>query len=86
MYCRICGDESGVEFRGRSRMALCESCHTDTPRKVSREEFDRVFWGTGPEAADVHESTRREFYDDYRTSTYGTAESYRDRDEARSES
>lgn len=69
MNCRICGagTESGVIYSSDHGMALCLRCEMDTPPKVGRAEFDRVYWGSG--FANVPESTRREFYDDYRTST-----------------
>jgi hypothetical protein len=73
MACRVCGAEGGVEYRSRSRMALCGACHKGTPAKVGREEFDRLYWD-GDES--VPESTRREFYDDYRTSTHGSVRDY----------
>jgi hypothetical protein len=78
MYCRICGDESSVEYRDRSRMFLCASCHADTPRKATREEFDRVYWGQGPEADSVPEGTKRDFFEDYKASRYCSVETYHD--------
>lgn len=74
MPCRICGDENAT-FRGRSCMVLCPSCHRDTPAKVSRLDFDRLYWGA--EAESVPLSTRNEFYDDYRCSRHGSVSSYR---------
>jgi len=71
MYCRICGTEQDVEFRGGNRGALCASCAKDTPRKAGRAAFDAAYWkGAGI----VPESTKREFYSDYRSSTHTLAE------------
>jgi len=56
-------------------MSLCDSCHGDTPAKVSREEFERVYWA-GDE--DCPRAIRNEFWDDYRASRYATVEEYRD--------
>lgn len=70
-YCRICGDENGVTWRPTKRNYLCESCNADTPRKVSRERFDAAYWSADD---DTPESTRREFYDDYRTSNLTLAD------------
>jgi hypothetical protein len=76
MECRICGDD-GAEMRWDAGMALCASCSATTPSKVCREQFDREFWGEGPEAAEVPYSTRRDFYADYKASTAGTVAQYR---------
>lgn len=73
MACKICGDERS-EYRDRSRMSLCDSCHEDTPTKVGREEFERVYWA----GDDCPRSIRNEFWDDYKASQYATAEEYRD--------
>ena len=66
MYCRICGTENDVKWHAQNRGALCASCAETTPPKVGRAEFDAAYWGA--EAATVPESTRREFYSDYRAS------------------
>jgi hypothetical protein len=73
MYCRICGDEKDVRYYATRRQSLCRSCAKDTPRKVGRESFDRVYW-----AGDEHcpESVRREFYLDYLASNHGSVASY----------
>jgi hypothetical protein len=76
MACQICGDEKNVEYRNRSRMALCGSCHKDTPVKATREEFDTIYW-VGCD--DVPESTKREFFADYKASKHSSVETYRDR-------
>jgi hypothetical protein len=72
MYCRICGDERNVSFRPQARQSLCDSCAADTPAKVGRAEFDRVYW-RGDDAPPC-EAIRREFYSDYLTSTHNLAE------------
>ena len=71
-YCRICGDERGTEYRPAQRQTLCESCWRDTPRKVSRAEFDRAYWGSDDEPC---AATKREFYSDYLASA-STLEDY----------
>jgi hypothetical protein len=79
-YCRICGDERGTEYRERSGMVLCKSCHREAPGKVCRAAFDQLYW---PGASDdyrspdyVPESTRREFFDDYLASKCRSVEEY----------
>ena len=72
MYCRICGSETDIRFYARNRGALCGSCAEDTPAKVGRATFDREYWGK--ESANVPESTKREFYSDYRASSNNLAE------------
>ena len=67
MYCMICGDENSVKYRGGNRGMLCDSCAADTPAKVDRARFDAEYWGA--EASNVPESTKREFYSDYRASS-----------------
>ena len=67
MYCRVCGDESTVKYHRPSGLFLCPDCAADTPRKASREAFDRAYW---PTDEIVPESTKREFYDDYQVSTH----------------
>jgi hypothetical protein len=74
MACLICGDDNAT-YRNRSRMFLCDPCHKETPAKVSRETFDREYWDG---ADDVPDSIRREFYSDYRASSYGSVASYRE--------
>jgi transcription initiation factor TFIIIB Brf1 subunit/transcription initiation factor TFIIB len=67
MNCRICGSEKDVEYRAGRRGALCASCASDTPDKVSRAEFDAAYWDEGD---DAHEPTRAAFYEDYRNSPH----------------
>jgi hypothetical protein len=74
MYCRICGDEANVRYYPRKRQALCRHCAKDTPAKVDRATFDKLYWGKD----DVPESTKREFYADYLASTCGSVASYVD--------
>lgn len=71
MYCRICGDEEGIEFYPKQRQVLCRTCKRNTPSKVSRSEFDRAYWHDAPDVAD---STKREFYSDYLASSYAVKE------------
>ncbi len=61
--CKVCGDENS-RYRVGKRQSLCDSCNAETPRKVSREEFDKKFWSV-PNA--IPESVKTEFYDDYKT-------------------
>ena len=66
-YCRICGDEAGVEFRPSARQSLCKSCAQDTPEKVSRSEFEAAYWvdvDGKPVAEETPAAIRREFYND----------------------
>lgn len=74
MRCSICGT-SDAQYRNRSRLVLCRSCHEDTPSKVSREEFDRLYWESAAESVPL--STRNEFWSDYKTSTYRSVADYR---------
>ena len=66
MYCRICGTESNTKFYPGKRQTLCQGCAEGTPRKASRESFDRQYWGAKFE--EVSNGIRREFYSDYLTS------------------
>jgi hypothetical protein len=67
MYCRVCGDENGVRFRPACRQSLCGPCAKDTPKKASRESFEKRYWGA--ELKNVPNSTRDEFWSDYLAST-----------------
>ena len=68
MYCRICGSEDdSVKYCERQRNTLCKYCRKGMPAKLSRAAFDLAYWGKDFEQ--VQESTRREFYADYKTST-----------------
>jgi len=62
--CKVCGDETTAEYRFRSHLTLCDGCHRETPAKVSRETFEKRFFGI----EEVPPSTRREFYEDYKYS------------------
>jgi ribosome-binding protein aMBF1 (putative translation factor) len=77
MMCHICGEHTSgdIEYRERSHMFLCESCHKTTPKKVSRETFDRIYWEG--KADTVPHSTRNEFWDDYKCSTISSVAEYR---------
>ena len=79
MYCKICGDESST-YRVRSGMSLCDSCHQETPAKVSFSTFlDATFrtdpgWkGTGPDMR-----VAQMFYEDYQASKYASPAQYWD--------
>lgn len=67
MYCRICGTEENVTYHCKSRQYLCHFCAKDTPRKVSRETFDKAYWGNEP---DVPETIKTDFYEDYQRSIH----------------
>ncbi len=67
MTCRICGSTKSVKYRNRSNMALCGYCHKDTPAKVSFTTFIKMYFG---DDSDVPQSTKGEFYSDYKTSTH----------------
>lgn len=66
MYCRICGSLNNVRYYATKRQSLCRFCAKDTPEKVGRSTFDKQYWGAD---VDVPESTRREFYSDYLSSS-----------------
>ena len=77
-YCRICGTENGVVYRTRSCLNLCAFCHEETPRKVSFRDFCRDYFGALPEDLPTQDGrSQREFFDDYRCSTYASVASYR---------
>jgi len=63
MYCRICGSEKDVKFYPAKRQSLCKWCAADTPSKLSRDEFEKRYWGA--EVDTVPTFFRREFYSDY---------------------
>ncbi len=65
MRCRICGN--GGEWCNDQRQALCATCLKDTPPKVSRGAFDKLYWGLGME--EVPDHVRRHFYEDFLAST-----------------
>ena len=60
MYCRICGTHRTVNYRRGPRMNLCDHCASETPRKASRQGFDKAYW-RGEEDC-VPESIKKEFY------------------------
>ena len=76
MYCRICGDERGTRYYTTKRQTLCRSCATDTPSKVGRASFERVYWAGG-DVETVPDPIRRDFYEDYLRSG-DTLHAYRD--------
>jgi len=82
MYCHVCGfpdsDKPGtVRYYPEKQQALCTYCAANTPAKVSYEEFVKRYF---PGAHNDYErrndplfvplSVRRDFYEDYKTSTY----------------
>lgn len=74
MYCKICGSTHNVMFYlDKGMQSLCDKCAPETPDKIGRSEFDQKYWGENYQ--EVPNSTRKEFYDDYRTSTH-TFEEY----------
>lgn len=77
MACQICGYDVNVEYRKRSGFFLCKGCHHDTPRKVDRETFERIYWEG--HADTVPQGIRDEFWSDYRMSRYGAVKDYQDR-------
>jgi hypothetical protein len=75
MYCRVCGDDGEtVKYRSGKHQSLCRWCNRDTPRKVTREEFERVYWAGPPGIETVPHSTRRDFWEDYLASECTLAE------------
>jgi hypothetical protein len=66
MYCRVCGSEDNVSYRYAQRQVLCAYCLKDTPRKIGYEEFKAKYF---PAPSECPESTMRDFYDDYKTSS-----------------
>jgi hypothetical protein len=76
MACQICGAETSA-YRNRSRMVLCGTCHKTTPAKVTRDEFDSLFWvSDDPTEMPPPEGIRREFYEDYQASRHGSVAAY----------
>jgi hypothetical protein len=78
-YCKICGSERGVEYRERSGMALCASCHEDTPQKVGFDAFlDASFRTEEPAFPRTYgdRAMAREFYEDYKASRHSSASEY----------
>lgn len=85
MECAICGSEGGeVKVAGqiikievklhldKGCQVLCDLCADQTPEKISKHRFDVAYWGENYQ--EVPTSTRKEFYDDYRTSTHNFEE------------
>lgn len=62
-YCRVCGIESGTEYRASQRQVMCGPCASETPRKASRVSFERRYWGAGVDS--VPRSMRDSFWGDY---------------------
>ena len=65
--CTICASTVKVAHRKHCMMTLCEICSEDTPKKLTREQFDRIYWGA--RVSEVATNVKREFYDDYKKST-----------------
>ena len=77
MFCKICGDENNVVYRIRSNMCLCASCHEDTPKKVGFKEFCLSYFHKDADTLYyVDRRIAKEFFDDYRTSKYGSVADY----------
>jgi len=72
MNCRICGTRKKVAYRPKQRQTLCAICAEGVPRKATRRGFDKAYWGS--QSPGVPESTKREFYDDYKKSTHTVQE------------
>jgi len=68
-HCRICGIESGLKYRWRSSMVLCQPCHEETPEKVGYEEFLAAI-------GQRDEAVLKSFYEDYRTSRFSSPKAY----------
>jgi hypothetical protein len=65
LTCDICGSEDDIIFRHDAHLYMCMVCSDDTPRKVSRNEFNAALCKIDPEWANAPKSTRGEFYEDY---------------------
>lgn len=74
MRCKSCGTESNVAFKSSKGMFLCTECSSEIPRKVSREEFERLYWNEGVDQ--VPHAFRREFWEDYQQSRYSKVADY----------
>jgi hypothetical protein len=71
MYCKVCGSEENVKFYPNKLQALCKFCADETPNKVGFDRFVSFYFpGDDIYHGEVPYSTKKEFYDDYRTSTY----------------
>lgn len=62
MQCRVCGADTAKCYQGK-RLTLCDVCKWDTPDKVSRDMFDRLYWGIN--YSQMPDNVRHEFYSDY---------------------
>ena len=71
MYCKICGDEKTANWRNKSAMTLCDYCASTTPAKVEFSKFCAVYF-KGDE--DCPRAIKREFFDDYKTSSHNLKE------------
>ena len=65
MYCQICGNPDNIKFYPAKHSRLCQYCASETPQKMHRAVFDSKYWENPDE---VPESTKHEFYDDYKYS------------------
>ena len=65
--CRICASTVKVAHRKHCMMTLCEICSENTPRKLFKDQFDRIYWGD--RVREVPTNVKLEFYDDYKKST-----------------
>jgi hypothetical protein len=73
MHCRICGTEKNVRMMpSKGHQAMCPDCSKETPKKASRENFLRAYFG--PKWEDVPQGIRGEFFSDYLASTHTVPE------------
>jgi len=64
-WCKICGSDKYVKFRTTHFWSMCQICWEESDPPITRTEFDRKFWHPKDDAP---EPTKREFYEDYKTS------------------
>lgn len=65
LTCRICDlqDDTVARYIAKGSMVLCPTCCAETPDKVSRLEFDKLYWDGDSES--VAPAMRKSFYEDY---------------------
>lgn len=67
MGCNVCGNPKS-EYRFNKHQSLCDACNRETPKKLGFSQFVLAYFGQDA-LETVPASTRKEFYDDYKTST-----------------
>jgi len=74
MCCSICGtDNTSVRvYISKGRQCMCIDCARETPRKASKENFLKAYFG--PKWEDVPRGIRKEFFSDYLASTHNVAD------------